>query len=122
PGPCLRRDPVSDLGPILRHRSGPSSSRVPLPGSWRVLKTRKDSNSHPPLPPRGVGGMHRTQFQKQKKKSFERKSAKIFCVSCAAKDKYISNYEEKGYIDSSYQYPEGNSNGRSSSRYQHTKH
>jgi hypothetical protein len=26
-----------------------SSSRVPLPDSWRVLKTRKDSDSHPPL-------------------------------------------------------------------------
>src|SRR5215469_6056615 len=30
-----------------------SSSRVPLPDSWRVLKTRKDSDCHPPLPTGG---------------------------------------------------------------------
>ena len=43
------------------------SSRVPLPDSWRVLKTRKDSDSHPPPPPqRPSGGLHRTRFQKEK--------------------------------------------------------
>src|SRR5262249_10285246 len=46
--------PVSDSGPILRHTSGPSSHHsVPLPDSWRVLKTRKDSDFHPPLLPGG---------------------------------------------------------------------
>jgi hypothetical protein len=36
----------TDHDPIL-------SSGVPLPDSWRVLKTRKDSDSHPPLLPGG---------------------------------------------------------------------
>src|SRR5262249_19558990 len=63
------RDPVSDSGPILRHRWGPSS-RVPLPDSWRVLKTRKDSDSHPPpLPGGGLPVCTGPNFEKEKKKS-----------------------------------------------------
>src|SRR5215813_14452091 len=37
----------TDRDPVL-------SSRVPLPDSWRVLKTRKDSDSHPPPLPAGA--------------------------------------------------------------------
>src|SRR5215813_9062741 len=38
-----------DRDPVL-------SSRVPLPDSWRVFKTRKDSDSHPPP---STGGAYR---------------------------------------------------------------
>jgi len=39
-----------------------------LSDSRRVLKTRKDSDSHPPpLPGGGLPGMHRTLFQKKEK-------------------------------------------------------
>src|SRR5262245_40505604 len=49
------RDPVSDTGPILKHRSGPSSQLSgPIADFWRVLKTRKDSDSHPPPLPGGA--------------------------------------------------------------------
>jgi hypothetical protein len=42
--------------PILRHTSGPSSQLSgPIAGFWRVLKTRKDSDSHPP--PLSGGGL-----------------------------------------------------------------
>ena len=59
---------VSDSGPILRHRSGPSSQLSgPIADSWRVLQTRKDSDSHPPPPTGGASGLHRTQFRKRKK-------------------------------------------------------
>ena len=43
------------------------TSRVPLPDSWRVLKMRKDSDSHPPpFHRRGPTGLHRTQIAKMK--------------------------------------------------------
>src|SRR5262245_26437335 len=64
------RDPVSDSGPILRHRSGPSSQlSVPLPDSWRVLKTRKDSDSHPPPPNPGVYRCAPDPISKKKKRN-----------------------------------------------------
>jgi hypothetical protein len=72
--------------------------------------------------------MHRTQSEKIKKTD---RKISIDCLSFSpafsltdeTKAKYLIHIcEEKGYIGSSYQYPEGNSNVRSSSRYQHTKH
>src|SRR5262245_45199626 len=70
--------PVSDPGPILRHRSGPSSQLSGLPDSWRVLKTRKDSDSHPP--PLPGGGLPVCTGPKNKsQKNFREKTAKI-CV------------------------------------------
>src|SRR5262249_10716350 len=47
-------DPVLGSGSHIETDRDPVvSSRVPLPDSWRVLKTRKDSYSHPPSLPGG---------------------------------------------------------------------
>src|SRR5262249_15494215 len=44
--------------------------RVPLPDSWRVLKTRRDSDSHPPpLPGGGLPVCTGPNFEKEKRKS-----------------------------------------------------
>src|SRR5262245_55969516 len=38
-----------------------------LPDSWRVLKTRRDSDSHPPLPPAGAYQFAPDPISKKKK-------------------------------------------------------
>src|SRR5215472_3204013 len=65
----LHWDPVSDSGPILKHtdRDPVLSFRVPLPDSWLVLKTRKDSDSHPPLSPAGARGSAPDPISEKKK-------------------------------------------------------
>src|SRR5262249_442499 len=81
------RDPVSDTGPILRHRSGPSlsalGSHCRIPGVVEDgQRLRLPSASSPR---RGPTGLHRTQFRNLNRKSRKRekrKEAKCF-LSCA---------------------------------------
>src|SRR5262249_3177978 len=91
------RDPVSDSGPILRHRWGPSS-RVPLPDSWRVLKTRKDSDSHPPPLPGGglpvcTGPSSEIRIGKaeREKREKDRRPNASFAVPTSSRAKAIHN-------------------------------
>jgi hypothetical protein len=88
------------------------------------------AHSHPPsLPGGGLPVCTGPDFPIQQNpesadfSSFSTSILPIVSVKLETNVKYlIHNCEQKGYNDSSYQYQEGNSNVRSSSRYQHTKH
>ena len=64
------RDPVSDSGPILKHRSGPSSQLWgPIAGFLACVEDAQRLRlPSGPSPRRGPTGLHRTQFQKTKRK------------------------------------------------------
>src|SRR5262249_54115728 len=92
------RDPVSDSGPILRHRSGPSSQLSgPIAGFLACIEDAQRLPLPSALSPRrGPTGLHRTQ--KPKPESLSTKDRENLCVLCATKHKYlIADCEEKGY-------------------------
>src|SRR5262249_11940444 len=72
------RDPVTDSGPILRHRSGPSSPLSgPIAGFLaRVADARRTPTPIRPFHRRGPTGLHRTQFRNPNRKSRKREKGK----------------------------------------------
>ena len=69
--PCRQasRDPVSDSGPILKHRSGPSSQLSgPIAGFLACVEDAQGIRlPSAPFHRRGPTGLHRTQIAKMKK-------------------------------------------------------
>jgi hypothetical protein len=65
------RDPTSDSGPILRHRSGPSSQfSGPIAGFLACVEDAQRLRlPSAPSPRRGPTGLHRTQFRNPNRKS-----------------------------------------------------
>src|SRR5215470_10756957 len=72
--------PVSDAGPILRHRSGPSSQLSgPIAGFLACVEDAQRLRlPSAPAPRRGPTGLHRTQFAKIKKILEEKSNGTIF--------------------------------------------
>ena len=64
-----KRDPVSDSGPILKHRSGPSSQLSgPIAGFLACVEDAQGIRlPSAPFHRRGPTGLHRTQIAKMKK-------------------------------------------------------
>src|SRR5262245_33490310 len=74
------RDPVSDPGPILKHRSGPSSRHSgPITGFLACVEGAPRLRlPSAPFHRRGPTGLHRTQFRNPNRKSRKReKKTKI---------------------------------------------
>src|SRR5215510_9825787 len=71
------RDPVSDSGPILKHRSGPSSQLSgPIVGFLECVEDAQRLRlPSAPFHRRGPTGLHRTQIAKMKKPNRKNASA-----------------------------------------------
>src|SRR5262245_35817595 len=124
-GDQASRAPVSDSGPILRHRWGPSSQLSgPIAGFLACVedaqRLRLPSASSPR---RGPTGLHRTRFPdstKSRKRGFFKFSTSILpivSVKLETNVKYlIHNCEQKGYYLSSHTYLKGFSRDKSDIR------
>src|SRR5262245_54059711 len=126
-----KRDPVSDPGPTLRHRSGPSSQfSGPIAGFLACVEDGQRLPLPSALSPRrGPTGLHRTRFPdstKSRKREFLKFSTSILpivSVKLETNGKYlIHNCEQKSYYLSSNIYRKGFSREKTDSRCQHTKH
>src|SRR5215510_11205743 len=76
--------PVSDSGPILRHRSRPSSQLSgPIAGFLACVENGQRLRlPSAPSPRRGPTGLHRTQFRNPNRKSRKREKGKRSEAEC----------------------------------------